>query len=246
MISIIIPTLNEEKYLPLLLKSIKDQEFEDLEIIVADNNSTDRTRKVAEKYGCKITSGGLPAKGRNKGAKIAKGDVLLFLDADVSLPMEFIKKSISEFNKRKLDAASYKIIPEKGSKIVKGGFDVLYNWPTFLSQGILPQGAMGIMVKKKIFDKVGGFDEKVKIAEDYYFVRQAAKVGKFGIISSTKLFTSLRRFEKDGYVRTLLKYLVANIYMLSGKPVKSGINYKFGHYMSAKPAKQVKEADSER
>ncbi|MFH1582244.1 MAG: glycosyltransferase [bacterium] len=234
MISIIIPTYNEEKYLSLLLKSIRKQGVKDYEIIVSDNNSTDRTRKIAKKYGCEIASGGLPARGRNQGAKIAKGDTLLFLDADLVLPIDFIKKSILEFNKRKLDIASYKIVPKKGNKIVKRGFDVLYNWPAFLSQGFLPHGAMGIMIKRKIFDKIGGFDEKIKIAEDHYFVRQAAEVGKFGIISSTKIFTSLRRFKKDGYTKTLSKYLAASIYMLSGKPIKSGISYKFGHYLRKK------------
>ena len=234
MISIIIPTYNEEKYLPVLLESIKKQGIKDLEIIVSDNKSTDRTIIIAEKYGCLITSGGLPAKGRNQGAKIAKGDILLFLDADVVLPIGFIKKSISEFNKRNLDVASYKILPKKGNKIVNGGFDVLYNWPAFLSQGFLPHGAMGIMVKKKIFDKIGGFNEKIKIAEDHYFVRQVAEVGKFGIISSTKLFISLRRFKKDGCTKTLSKYLATSIYMLSGKPVKRGISYNFGHYSNKK------------
>ncbi|MFH1509742.1 MAG: glycosyltransferase [Candidatus Nealsonbacteria bacterium] len=234
MISIIIPTYNEEKYLPALLESIENQEFKDLEIIVSDNKSTDKTVIIAEKYGCKITSGGLPAKGRNQGAKIAKGEIFLFLDADVVLPIEFIKKSILEFNRRNLDVASYKIVPKKGNKIAKGGLDILYNWPAFLSQGFLPYGAMGIIVKKKIFDKIGGFNEKIKIAEDHYFVRQVAEVGKFGIISSTKIFISLRRFKTDGYAKTLSKYLLASIYMLSGKPVKRGIKYDFGHYSNKK------------
>ncbi len=74
MISIIIPTLNEEKYLPKLLRSIKEQDFkEELEIIVADANSEDKTREIAKKFSCKIVEGGLPAKARNEGAKIAKG-----------------------------------------------------------------------------------------------------------------------------------------------------------------------------
>jgi len=233
MLSIIIPTLNEEKYLPLLLNSIKQQDFKDYEIIVADNNSKDKTREIAKKYGCGITSGGLPARGRNKGAKAAKGEVLLFLDADVVLPPGFLRKSTLEFNKRNLDIASYSILPKGGKEIIKRGFDVLYNWPISISQNFLPHGAMGILVKKEIFDKVGGFDEKIKIAEDHYFVRQGAELGKFGIISSTKIFTSLRRFEKDGYFKTLLKYFGSALYMLSGKPVKTDmIKYKFGHYPS--------------
>ena len=221
MLSIIIPTYNEEKYLPLLLNSVKQQDFKDYEIIVADNNSEDKTRDIAGKYGCIITSGGLPARGRNKGAKAAKGELLLFLDADIVLPPGFLRKSMLEFKRRNLDIASYSLLPKGGKKIIKKCLDILYNWPISISQNFLPHGAMGILVEKEIFDKVGGFDEKIKIAEDHYFVRQGAELGKFGIISSTKIFTSLRRFEKDGYVKTLLKYLASALYMLSGKPVKT-------------------------
>ena len=60
-ISIIIPTLNEEDYLSLLLESIKQQNFKDYEIIVVDASSTDDTLKIAQNYGCSIVGGGLPA-----------------------------------------------------------------------------------------------------------------------------------------------------------------------------------------
>ena len=74
-ISIIIPTYNEEDYLPALLKSIQRQNFKDLEVIVADAHSTDKTLEIAKKYNCKIVPGGLPAVGRNNGAKIAQGEL---------------------------------------------------------------------------------------------------------------------------------------------------------------------------
>ena len=77
--SIIIPTYNEEEYLPVLLESIKKQDFDDYEVIVADANSTDRTREIAEEYGCIVVDGGLPGVGRNNGARVAKGEYLLFL-----------------------------------------------------------------------------------------------------------------------------------------------------------------------
>lgn len=99
LLSIVIPAKNEEKYLPVLLKSIKWQNFpkSDCEIIVADNHSTDRTRDIAKKYNCRITKGGLPGRGRNLGAKAAKGEILLFLDADTKLPEKnFLKNALAE------------------------------------------------------------------------------------------------------------------------------------------------------
>ncbi len=103
MLSIIIPALNEEKYLPLLLKSIRRQQFFDYEIILADAGSEDKTIEIAKRYNCRIVPGGLPAKGRNEGAKKAKGDPLFFLDADTILPDGCLKSALEEFEKRSLD-----------------------------------------------------------------------------------------------------------------------------------------------
>ena len=265
MLSIIIPTLNEEKYLPLLLEEIKKQKFAEgeedkssssptrvatkggeeeiffefapqqrgsvYEIIIADAGSVDKTLDIAKSYGCKIVPGGLPAKGRNEGAKVAKGELLLFLDADLTLPPDFLEKSLKEFGNRKLDVASYCLEPQTNKKIIKTGFALLYNRPITLSQRILAYGAMGILVKKEIFKKIKGFDENIKLAEDHYFVRQASKIGKFGIIKSTRIRIHLRRFEADGYLKTCLKYLLCQLYMFSGKGVRSDIfKYRFNRY----------------
>ena len=112
MLSIIIPTLDEEKYLPILLSQIKKQSFSDYEIIVADGGSTDKTVEIAKSFDCKVTNGGLPAKGRNEGAKIARGEIFLFLDSDnIYLPEKFLEKLIFEFEKRNLGVASFPIYP---------------------------------------------------------------------------------------------------------------------------------------
>src|SRR5687767_8595987 len=105
-ISIIIPTFNEEQYLPKLLKSIEAQTVQPTEIIVVDAYSVDTTRKIAKSYNCKVIDGGVPAKARNLGAKIASQPILLFLDADVILPKAFLEKTIKEMTNRNLDIAS--------------------------------------------------------------------------------------------------------------------------------------------
>ena len=232
MLSIIIPTLNEEKYLPVLLESIKNQRFEgDYELIVADAGSQDKTIEIARNFGCKIVPGGLPAAGRNKGARAAKGDTFLFLDADLRLPADFLWNSLNEFEQRKLGVSSYFLTPQTDRKIVKIGFNLFWNWLIKFFQNILPNGAMGILVRKIFFEKVGGFEEDIKMAEDLYFVRQAAKFSRFGIIKSTKIFITLRRYEKDGLFPTFFKYVLCFFYMLSGKPVRSDIfKYRFNHY----------------
>jgi len=126
MLSIIIPAYNEEEYLPKLLKCIKNQTCKDYEVIVADADSKDKTRQVAKKHGCKIVKGGLPAVGRNSGAKIAKGDILLFLDADVWFDDNFLKNAIDEFQKRKLDVAGFYIHPIGDNVVDKIFFAILF------------------------------------------------------------------------------------------------------------------------
>jgi len=242
MLSIIIPSLNEEKYLPLLLKSIKDQSFGaiqdfDYEIILADAGSKDRTIEIAQKYGCKIIIGGLPAKGRNEGAKIARGDLLFFCDADVILPENFFEKSLSEFEKRNLELASFCIIPLPRRRISLFFLNIFYNQPIILLESALPHAATGIFFKKELFDKLGGFDEDIKLAEDHSLARKAQEVfkAKFGIIKSTKIFVSDRRFKAEGWAAVGIKYLLCELHLIFLGPVKSDIfKYKFDHYKNSK------------
>src|SRR3989344_5642131 len=105
-ISIVIPALNEEKCLPILLESIRKQDFRDYEIIVADANSTDRTADIARKYGAKVVAGGMPGPGRNKGARAAKGEFLYFFDSDVRFPKGFLRNTYEEMKKRGINLAT--------------------------------------------------------------------------------------------------------------------------------------------
>jgi len=250
MLSIIIPTLNEEKYLPILLSQIKKQGFSEgdeakassspspakagsvSEVIVADAGSKDKTVEIAKSFGCKVINGGLPAKGRNEGAKIAKGDVFLFMDADnIFLPENFLKNLLEEFEKRNLGVASFPIYP-KGNWFDKICY-FFYNFWTKISQNFLPHATNSVLVKKEIFEKIGGFDEEIKLGEDHDFARRAAKISKFGFIETKPILTSTRRFEKDGRIRTYLKYIFAGIYMIFFGPIKKDI---FKYRAMAKPS----------
>ncbi len=232
MLSIIIPTLNEEKYLGCLLESIKRQDFKDYEIIVADAGSVDKTLEVAKEYGCVTTKGGLPAKGKNQGAGIAQGERLLFLDADVILPSkDFFGKSLKEFEERNLKIASYCLEPLNEKKSHHLVFNIFYNFPIVLLEKFLPHAATGILIEKDLFKKISGFDEGIVLAEDHNLAREAKKIGNYGILKSSKLFISERRFEKDGWLRTALKYLFCELHMIFVGPLRSGIiQYKYDYY----------------
>jgi len=232
MLSIIIPTLNEEKNLSSLLPAIRKEGLENLEIVVADAGSTDQTLEIAKSFGCIVTDGGLPAEGRNKGALKAKGDIFLFLDADLKLSRGFVKNSLEEFVQKKLDIASFAIFPLKNTFYLNPlTMNLFYNFPQRLLKKIFPMGAMGIMARREVFEKVHGFDQTIKLAEDHCFVQDAARLGKFGVINSAKIYMPVRRFERDGYIRTIFKYLLCALHMIFIGPVRSNIlTYRFGHY----------------
>jgi len=237
MLSIIIPTLNEEKYLPILLSQIKKQNFTDYEIIVADAGSTDKTVEIAKSFGCKIVKGGLPAKGRNEGAKAARGELFLFMDADnIYLPDGFLDKLITEFKKRNLGVASFPIYPagnfvDKICYFLYNKFvEIFQNWTAFATNSIL--------MKREVFEKVNGFDEEVLIAEDHDLAKRASKISKFGFIKTEPVLTSPRRFEIDGRFKTYGKYLLAGLYMLVFGPVKRKIfEYRFDDLRNSKKQK---------
>lgn len=210
-LSIVIPAYNEENYLPRLLKSIRAQNYPGLhEVVVADAESTDATKMIAKAFGCKVVNArrGTPSLARNSGASAASGELILFLDADVTLPRNFIKDSVWDFQRRKLDIAGTHVRPLSKNLFDILIIDVVANSWIWLMQFLSPD-AIGacILVKKEVHERVKGFDESVYFGEDMAYVKGAVKRGyKFGVLK-TKIGLSMRRFEKGGRLLTTLKYL---------------------------------------
>jgi len=231
MLSIIIPTLNEEKYLPLLLDSIKKQDFKDYEIIVADAGSEDRTIEIAKRDGCMVIKGGMPAKGRNEGVKVAKGDLLLFLDADIILPKGFLEKVISDVKEKNISIGTFPIILHPAKKFDKF-ISKFYNIVTDLTKSFLAHAAGGVLLAtKKIHEKINGFDESILLAEDYDYARRAQKFVRFEFLRTSPVLYSNRRFKKEGYIKSCIKYVLIELYIIFFGPIRSDIfNYKFSHY----------------
>ncbi|MEI7620125.1 MAG: glycosyltransferase [Candidatus Falkowbacteria bacterium] len=233
MLSIIIPALNEEKYLPLLIASIRRQDFSDYEIIVSDANSEDRTREVAIESGAKVVVDERrhPSFQRNTGAKAALGETLLFLDADSVLPDGFLSKITDEFQKRNLGAAGFYLI-FGSDKFIYRLCSVGYNFFAWLRQYWRPISVgAGIIAKKTVHEKINGFDETLFVAEDYDYCERSSRVAKFRLLKTVKLPYSVRRMEKEGDLKVLFKWLKMGTKTLFGKKIKKKIvKYDFGNY----------------
>lgn len=230
MVSIIIPTKNEEAYLPTLLASISAQTMVPHEVIVCDAKSSDGTRHVAEAFGATVIDGGLPGVGRNHGAKKATGDVLLFLDADVVLPdADFLATCYQEFLRRGLSIATCDARPLEGNR--RDRFThALYNGFVHLCGKRLPHAAgFCIFVTAKLHKDIGGFDEQSVFCEDHEYARRAAKKGAFGFLSAP-ILVSTRRFRRDGYLLLFPKFVLAELYLVFIGPIhKNVFRYTFGH-----------------
>jgi len=209
LLSIIIPTKNEENNITNLLDCLDNQTFKNFDIIIADAKSTDQTinnimyHKIFDKI--KIVEGGLPAIGRNNGAKLSKSDMLLFIDADATIKdNQLIEKSINLMINKKYDLVTTNLSCRNNS-IVKFIY-LLNNTFQFISKLDKPYSTgIYFMIKKNKFDNLGGFNEEDQYAEDYNLSRKVASK-KFGIVNSF-IYSDDRRFRKLGYTGVMKLFL---------------------------------------
>ncbi len=175
LVAIIITTKNEEDVLARLLESIKNQTYKNIKTVVVDNNSTDKTVEIAKKYTKSIYRYGPERSAqRNYGAKKSRGEYILFLDAD----MQLTKKVISECVKKAEENPKIGgiIIPEQSIansfwEKVKAYERSFYN----LSGDESVDAAR--FIRRKAFEKVGGYDESITGPEDWDLPENVKKKG---------------------------------------------------------------------
>lgn len=228
-LSVVIPTLNEAVRLPPLLEALNNQVLKPDEIIVADAGSKDGTPEVARQFGARVVKGGRPGPGRNAGAKASKSDLIFFLDADVMPGPGFLARAVGEFEDKRLVVATTGISPleEDATNQMIAETTNLY---LQVVQGFSPHApGFCILIRRYVHDEIGGFDEKVKLAEDHDYVQRAAKYGAFEVLSNVHVPVSMRRMEKEGLTKLAFKYLWCEMYALAGKPIYSTpFDYEFG------------------
>ncbi|MFH1623134.1 MAG: glycosyltransferase [Candidatus Aenigmatarchaeota archaeon] len=211
MISVIVPTLNEEKYIESTLKSLRNQDYEGrMEILVADGGSTDKTAKIAKRYSAKVVSAkkrGI-AVGRNGGAAVAKGDILLFVDADTILLFNTLSEIERAFARKDVYAVSCSVVPISAKYkdfIVYWIYNQYTKATTHTKHAHI--GGMCFAVRRRVFEAMGGYNEEMTTGEDLDLSERISKVGRIAFAKNTLALTSPRRLESMGIVRTLFKYV---------------------------------------
>ena len=230
-LSVIIPTLNEERHVGSLLSDIAAQTREPEEVIVVDAGSTDATVPVARRYPfARLLEGEPPvACGRNLGGRSATGEVLIFLDADVRLPRTFFEGFLEAFEGRRLDIGCPLYVPYRSTQVVEG-LHALFNGLFKFSQGVLPSGAGHcIAVRGDVFRGSRGFDANLKF-DDIELIRRLSRGRSFGIVEE-RVFVSDRRYKENGVPRMMLTYsLLALCFALGKYGWANRIDYEFGRH----------------
>jgi len=211
-ISIIIPTLNEEKYISQCLESISRQEFSGShEVIVGDGMSTDRTIAICEEYGAKVVIEPKPtiSAGRAKACRAAKGRIIISTDADINAPKDWLEQVYSGFNGHVCTYGN--IIPYDGSHLEEWVCENVmdkYMWTMDHLGKPVPAGS-NLAFKRKAYEKVGGFDRDIVTAEDLDLTKRLSGVGTVAYNPNSIVYVSMRRVRGWGYPQ-YVKFHVTN------------------------------------
>ena len=213
LISVIIPTLNEEVSLPITLRQLADHP--DVELIVVDGGSTDRTVEVAQQFTSYVfVSRPGRARQMNVGARHATGDILLFLHADAFL----LPGALDDIQRRIIgDGAvggAFDLHVDSGRRLCQVAARLASHRARWLR---LPGGDQGIFVWRQVFGALGGFPE-IPMMEDVSFARRLRRAGRltflpFGLVASG------RRWNANGVFRTMLvNWWVTTLFFLGIPP----------------------------
>lgn len=175
LVSVIITTKNEEETIGRLIQSIKRQTFKNIEIILVDNNSEDKTLEIAKKLGIKIYNFGPERSAqRNFGAKMAKGRYLLFLDADMELTPHISKECVEAIEiEEKIGGV---VIPEESKASTFWEKVKVFERSFYNVEGDEVTDAARFF-KKEFFEKIGGYDESITGPEDWDLIDNIRKGG---------------------------------------------------------------------
>jgi glycosyltransferase involved in cell wall biosynthesis len=235
--SVIIPTLNEEKWVGGLLSDLSGQVFRDFEVIVIDAKSDDGTKLVVKKYKSKLPHFEFKESfkrnvsyQRNIGASMAKGLYILFIDADSRISANFLKEERKLLVEQKPDLFSNWFLSTKDTLIYRfyGLIGSVSYW--LLARVGFPAAPGTLLgVRRSVFLKLVGFSETIPFAEDRELVRRAGAMGfSFKFFDKPKYFMSLRRIEKKGIVRFVFTIILVNIKRQLGISLNRKKEYPMG------------------
>lgn len=210
--TIIVPTLNEEEYLPNLLKDLSQQTFKDFKVIVVDAKSKDSTQEIAGSYNQLKNKVGVVVSGkknvshqRNLGGKNATSEWIVYMDADDRIPKEYLQKIKTYIDAKNPDILSTWIVPDSQSqkdKVIANIMNIFMNINKNSSKPYVLESM--IFIKRESFETLKGFNPRIPWGEGGDLLKRARKLGmKFDFLKNPKYEFSFRRLRKIGAFKML-------------------------------------------
>ena len=218
MISVIIPTYNEDDSIEQALQSLLCLKCRSgYEVIVADGDSKDHTVPIASKYASVIKSDKGKAKQMNAGANVAKGNIFFFAHADMAFPETTLQAIDNVINLEGYDGGGFSNVFDQYNKRIKrlGRIMNMRFRNKEQSDRNIFYGDNGIFVRKEAFDELGGFKE-IPIMEDYDFSMRMRSKYRVKLIEEPPLVVSARRHIQSGFIKTRLQWIVIKKLYLMG------------------------------
>ena len=209
-ISVIIPALNEESIIASTLEALRP--LAPTEVILVDGGSTDHSREIVARTDATLTSS---VRGRaeqmNHGARLARGDVFLFLHADTHPPPSAIREIRSALEDPRCVGGRFDVRLE-GNHSIYRLIGALINLRSRLTK--VATGDQAIFVRREVYEEIGGFPN-LPLIEDIAFSRYLKKKGKVACLKS-RVATSARRWEREGIWQTVLRMWALRLLYLAG------------------------------
>jgi len=249
--SVIIPTLNEEKFLPKLLASLSSQTVKDFEVIVVDGSSRDKTVQKAKLYAKKLPSltivssaPSLPLQ-RNLGAKEARGEWFVFVDADGEFLPYFFDRCgvyIQKYKPMFFTTWWRSDSEESRDSILALLADITMELTLVFRRQHAP-GPLTI-VSRDAYTKVGGYNESHSFTEDLDFGLRLGKAGhKGGVLRESLYIWSLRRMRREGTLRVVRSYAVAAaLALVVQRAPKAMPGYIMGGHLYGRTRKRIRRS----
>lgn len=250
-ISIVIPALNEEKYLQHLLTSLTKQTKKDFSVVVVDGSSKDKTVEIAESFRSKLpklkvivsAKAGLPLQ-RNIGARATRGEWLVFLDSDNTVHPYFIERieCFIKEHKPQLFTSWFRPDSEVSGDAMFTLIANLFVEGSIIFHRPIAPGPLAV-VRREVFELVGGYNETLTFGEDYDLTQRIAAKGiSVQILRETLYVLSLRRVRKEGKLRFIRLYAkAALLVLLTKKNLDNVPSYVMGGHFYEEQKKHKKQ-----
>ncbi len=197
-VSVVIPTLDEENYLPLCIDSLKKQTFKEFEIVISDGGSEDGTLEIAGKKADMVLRGtGNIAMARQVGGKRSRGKIIAYTDADAILPEDWLERIVEQLEENGAVYGISEIVPSAKVDLLLN-FGVRLAVRLFSMFGVYMPAGSNLAIRRDVFEEIGGFNTELVTNEDVDLVSRAARVSRVKYDPEMRVAVSNRRIAKWG------------------------------------------------